>query len=79
MGLGRTWLTLPCLQTFIAMGDVSAGIKHAVSCRHSDGLRPRPGGGDGRDPTGRRKGDICGRVSIFILFNAVLQRQFSLN
>lgn len=39
-----------CLQTFIAMGDVSAGIKHAVSCHHSDGMRQRPGGGHGARP-----------------------------
>lgn len=56
LGLENVASLAVCLQTFIAMGDVSAGIKHAVSCHHSDGMRKRPGGGHDADPTERREG-----------------------
>lgn len=48
------------LPTFIAMGDVSAGTKHAVSCHHSDGMRQRPGGRCGTDSTQRENRGIGG-------------------
>ena len=39
------------------MGDVSAGMEHAVTCHHSDGMRLRPGGGGhGADQTGEERG-----------------------
>lgn len=54
-GLGQAWSPSLRLQTFIAMGDVSAGIKHAVNCHHRDGMRQKPRGAHGTHSTERER------------------------